>query len=72
MVKQEQTEKVINIIQDYKSSSNKDLIFVMDFIQQDFKLTKESLVNLTHHLDKLEITYNLILKEYENRTKQNG
>jgi hypothetical protein len=72
MVKQEQTEKVINIIKDYKSSSNKDLIFVMDFIQQDFKLTKESLVNLTHHLDKLEITYNLILKEYENRTKQNG
>jgi hypothetical protein len=72
MVKQEQTEKVINIIQDYKSSSNKDLILVMDFIQQDFKLTKESLVNLTHHLDKLEITYNLILKEYENRTKQNG
>jgi hypothetical protein len=72
MVKQEQTEKVINIIKDYKSSSNKDLIFVMDFIQQDFKLTKDSLVNLTHHLDKLEITYNLILKEYENRTKQNG
>lgn len=72
MVKQEQTEKVINIIKDYKSSSNKDLIFAMDFIQQDFKLTKESLVNLTHHLDKLEITYNLILKEYENRTKQNG
>ena len=72
MAKQEQTEKVINIIKDYKSSSNKDLIFAMDFIQQDFKLTKDSLVNLTHHLDKLEITYNLILKEYENRTKQNG
>lgn len=72
MVKQEQTEKVINIIKDFKSSSNKDLIFAMEFIQQDFKLTKDSLINLTHHLDKLEITYNLILKEYENRTKQNG
>ena len=28
MVKQEQTEKVINIIKDYKSSSNKDLISI--------------------------------------------
>ena len=68
----EKSEKTKNIIKDYKNSSNKDLSFAMDFIQEDFKLTKESLINLTHHLDKLELTYNTILKEYNSRTKKNG
>ena len=61
-----------DIIKDYKNSSNKDLSFAMDFIQEDFTLTKESLIKLTHHLDKLELTYNTILKEYQSRTKKNG
>ena len=64
-----ETEKVTNIIKDYKSSSNKDLIYAMTFIQNDFNLTKETLIKLTHHLDKLELTYNTILKEYQSRTK---
>jgi hypothetical protein len=72
MNNQEKSEKAKKIIKDYKNSSNKDLSFVMDFIQEDFILTKESLINLTHHLDKLELTYNTILKEYKSRTKKNG
>ena len=43
----------------------------MDFIQEDFSNTKESLIKLTHHLDKLENTYNLLLKEYKLRTNPN-
>ena len=35
-----------------------------------FTLTKESLIKLTHHLDKLELTYNTILKEYNSRTNK--
>jgi hypothetical protein len=50
--------------------SNKDLIFALDFISEDFESTKETLMKLTTHLDKLEITYNTILKEYENRVKK--
>ena len=42
----EKSEKTKNIIKDYKNSSNKDLSFAMDFIQEDFKLTKESLEDL--------------------------
>jgi hypothetical protein len=41
----------------------------MDFVQEDFKVTKESLIKLTHHLDKLENTYNLLHKEYSDRIK---
>jgi hypothetical protein len=69
MNKKEQAEKAIRVIKDYKSSPNKDLMFVMDFIQEDFTITKETLINLTHHLDKIENTYNLILDEYESRIK---
>ena len=72
MDKKEKSEKVLKIIGDIKNSSNKDLSFVMDFIQEDFILTKESLIKLTHHLDKLELTYNTILKEYNSRTNKNG
>lgn len=71
MDKKEQAEKVLKIIQDYKSHSNKDLTFVMDFIQEDFNLTKDSLMKLSTHLDKLELTYNVILKEYESRNNGN-
>ena len=69
MNKKENAEKVLKIVKDYKTQSNKDLVFAMDFIQEDFTKTKETLIKLTHHLDKLENTYNLILKEYEKRTK---
>jgi hypothetical protein len=69
MSKKETAEKALDIIKDYKSKSNKDLIFAMDIIQKDFNVTKETLLKLTHHIDKLEVTYDLILKEFESRTK---
>jgi NADH:ubiquinone oxidoreductase subunit E len=69
MTKKETSEKALNIIKEYKTKSNKDLIFVMDIIQKDFNVTKETLLKLTHHIDKLETTYDLILKEFESRTK---
>ena len=69
MTKKETAEKALNIIKEYKSQSNKDLIFAMEIIQKDFNVTKETLLKLTHHIDKLETTYDLILKEFETRTK---
>jgi NADH:ubiquinone oxidoreductase subunit E len=72
MTKKEKSEKVLNIIKEYKSSPNKDLILVMDTIQEDFEFTKKMIINATEHLDKLELTYNTILKEYQKRTKLNG
>jgi len=71
MLNREESEKVVNIIKDYKSSSNSELTFVMDFIQEDFKKTKESLFKLTNHLDKLESLYDLILTEYQKRNNGN-
>ena len=70
MDKKETAEKVLKIVKDYKSQSNKDLKFALDFITEDFEQTKETLMKLTTHLDKLELTYNTLLKEYENRVKK--
>jgi hypothetical protein len=70
MTKKEEAEKSLKILKDYKSQSNKDLVFVMDFIQEDFNLTKDTLLKLTHHLDKLELSYDTILKEYNSRVKK--
>lgn len=72
MNRKETSEKVLKIIKDYKSQSNKDLLYVLDFLQEDFNKTKETVITLTHHIDKVENTYNLILKEYEERTKTNA
>lgn len=60
--------EILQIIKEHKDRSNKDLQLAMDFIQEDFNFTKENLIKLTHHLDKLENTYNLLHKEYTDRT----
>jgi hypothetical protein len=70
MTKKENAEKVLSIVKDYKSHSNKDLQFVMDFINEDFNFTKETVIKLTQHLDKLELTYDTIKKEYDSRIKK--
>ena len=58
------SNEILQIIKEHKDRSNKDLKLAMDFIQEDFNMTKESLIKLTHHLDKLENTYNLLHSEF--------
>lgn len=62
-------EKILDILKNYKNKSNKDLISVLDFLYDDFNKTKELIVKLTHHLDSTESSYNKILQEINNRTK---
>jgi hypothetical protein len=59
--------EILEIITEHKTRSNKDLQLALDFIQKDFEVTKETLIKLSSHLDKLEVTYNTLLKEYNTR-----
>jgi hypothetical protein len=59
--------EVLETIRDHKNKSNKDLVLALEFIKKEFDLTKENLLKLTNHIDKLELTYNVLLKEYEER-----
>ena len=59
--------EIAEIIKEHKTRSNKDLVVALEFVKKDFELTKESLIKMTEHLDKLEVAYNIILKEYNSR-----
>lgn len=63
----EDREKVYNIIKELNDSSNKDLEFVLSFLNEEFNRTKTAVIELTKHLDGVEIIYNKVLKEYERR-----
>ena len=39
----------------------------MDFLSKEFDNTKHLVIELTKKIDKIESTYNKILKEYESR-----
>ena len=71
MDKKEKSEKILQIINEHKTSSNKDLILAMDYLLEDFEFTKKVVLKGTEQLDKLELTYNTILKEYQKRIKPN-
>ena len=62
-----ESQQVVEIIKEHKVRTNKDLVLAMEFIKKDFELTKENLIKMTSHLDKLELTYNTLLKEYQSR-----
>jgi len=61
------SDKILEIIKNYKNKSNKDLVIAMEHISKDFEFTKNSILKFSEHLDKLENTYNLLLKEYNER-----
>jgi hypothetical protein len=62
-------EKVIEIAQDAKNKSNKDLTEARDLLLLEFESAKKLVIDLTHHIDAVEEYYNLINKELGNRVK---
>ncbi len=39
----------------------------MDFLQENFETTKQIILKMTNHFDEVELLYNKILEEYQNR-----
>lgn len=61
--------EVIKIANDVENIGNKDLVNSRDFLIEEFKKTKEVIIDLTRHLESVEDLYNIINKELEKRTK---
>ncbi len=53
-----------------KNLPNSKLLDLMDKLSNDFETKKSQIINLTLELDNVELLYNNILKEYQNRNKQ--
>ena len=62
-----EAEKIADIVKDYKNKSNKDIVKVLDFLNTEFDETKSKILMLSNYLDKIESTYNTILKEHNSR-----
>jgi hypothetical protein len=62
------SDKILEILKNYKNKSNKDLMNAMDFLNADFSKTKDLLIKLSKHLDTTEETYYKLLEEFKRRT----
>lgn len=67
-IKMKGRETVNNVIKNLNESSNKEILYSLEYLSEDFEQTKNTIVKLTYHLDSTEQLYNKILKEYEKRT----
>lgn len=66
-MEESELHKLTQIINDFKNKSNKDLVKAMDFLNSEFEVTKEKIITLSTYLDKVEKSYNSILKEHNSR-----
>jgi len=66
-MEKEKLDKIIEEQKNLKDLPNQKLIELMDLLSTDFDETKKILINQTIYLDNLEILYNNVLKEYQNR-----
>lgn len=60
-------EKIIDITKDVENRSNKDLFESLSFLSNEFEKTKQLIIDLTRHLDSIEILYNKVNNEIKNR-----
>jgi len=61
------SEKILEILNDYKNKPNRELLDAVSFLYDDFYKTKDLILKLTKHLDSTENSYNKILEELNNR-----
>ena len=62
-------DKINNIVNNLNDSSNSEIVYALDYLNVDFEQTKDAIVRMTKHLDTVEVVYDKLLKELENRTK---
>lgn len=62
-------ENIISQINNLSNSPNSILLNNLDLLSNEFEITKNNIIQLTYHLDKIEELYNKTLKEYQNRGK---
>jgi hypothetical protein len=60
-------DKIIEIVQNVKDKSNKDLIESRNVLADEYEKTKTLIVDLTRHLEIVEDYYNTVNNEVGNR-----
>jgi hypothetical protein len=60
-------QNIINEKKNLKELPNAKLVEFMDLLSVDFESTKQSIINSTIYLDKIEELYNNVLTSYQER-----
>lgn len=60
-------EEIVKIIKDLKEKPNSKIIGARDTLTKEYDKTKQLIVDLTHHLDAIELMYNKLNNELKNR-----
>ena len=60
-------EKIIEVVENVKDKSNKDLLESRDTLLVDFEKTKQLIIDLTRHLEAVEVSYEEINREIGKR-----
>jgi hypothetical protein len=63
----EEFQNIINEQKNLKELPNAKLVEFMDVLSLDFESTKQSIINSTIYLDKVEELYNNVLTTYQER-----
>ena len=66
----EEYDKILEQLPNLKNLPNNKLIDWMDKLSTDFETKKVQIINLTLELDNVELLYNNVLKEFQNRNKK--
>lgn len=61
---------IFSQINELKNLPNSKLIEFMDKLSLEFENKKADIISLTLELDNIEIVYDKVLKEYQNRNKK--
>lgn len=62
-------DKIIEVVNNVKDKSNKDLLESRDLLMSEFEKTKELIINLTRHMEIVEDYYKTINEEIGKRTQ---
>lgn len=63
-------QKIKEILDNFKDSSNKDLVSALDFLSKEHESVKTTIIKLTYYFDEVDKSYNKILEEYKKRNKK--
>ena len=63
-------ENILSQKNNLKNLPNNLLVEFLDKLSSDFESTKETIISLTYHIDKVEEIYNFVLKEYQTRVNE--
>jgi len=59
-------EKLLKIVKNVNDTPNKDLLEAANDLYTEFEKTKQLIIDLTRHLDSVEVSYNKVNNELKN------